>query len=906
MFKRLFTEHHMTREYQTSYCQQLSKKFRESIHQIFFATLSFAILTFGSINAMTDRRESDLLAAAIDGDVERVKVILKNSAIDVNQRNIKGQTPLHLAAYHGHESVVNVLLDCGADLHLKDDASDTALHSATYKSHKSIIEQLLNSGACVDPQNNNFQTPLHIAAHNGCLTIVQLLLSHGADIRLKNRFGKTSLHLAACNGHAKVVALLLMLGADVNIRDDEGSTPLHMAVHGKHKETFALLLISGADPNQQNKGGQTPLCLAVKNRCSPLVDLLLEHGANDWPMSGVYQTPLEFVVSNGDVEIFNSLLCHPKRQFCMDDEYWNKILHILAQKIGIHGVAGICKDLPEFRATKKVFHDHALIRAAYDGDVDTVTMLLRQADSGADQSIDINQVDGKFGMTSLHWAAHNGNEVMTRLLLNFGANANYNGGAQRSPLHEAVKNRHLAVAMLLLEASEANINQKEGLRWKTPLEIAVNNRDEAMVQFLLNNRADPNIGNPLYNAVYRGDEVIVDLLLNHGAYVNKRNDDSNTPLHFAVSSEQVNVVRLLLKNGARVLKKDRYGYTVKSKNSEIEQLLNDYKEAELSPLHEAAKNGSVDELNCLLSEPQVSIDSQNKSGKTALIFAAGRGHVEVVNMLISAGADVNIRDNKGNTALHRAVMKHHWDVAHILLMHPSIDVDQQNCRGLTPLHFAAMYRGRGHEIMQLLIDHGADVAKVDRDGQLPLHCAVRTQPNPETVQLLLGRKIAVNKKDKGLLNTLSCAASSVGRSVSRLCFSGFGKDGSARLNRAETARIALEDVSSDIKINEFCIDPRDCKGQTPLHIAAKGYNGAVISLLLQYGTDAHKKDFDGQTPLQLAQGLRFGPEIIEKLQARAPAGPEEAFCCGAHKRLGAKSLVRMLPRSLLKKIVLQV
>lgn len=890
MFKRLFREHHMPREFPVLFCEQLSEKVRKSTHQVFFVMISLVALTCGSINAMANRKASALLAAVINDNFEQVKTLLKNSAGAIDQRNIKGQTALHLATCNGNTQIVALLIKLGADVNIKDDAGEI---------------------------------PLHVAAHSGHKEVAALLSLSTAEPNQHNSHGQTPLHLACEKDDADIAGLLSRYGANVNIRDDEGSTPLHIAAHGKRKDIVALLLLSGADPNQHNKSGQTPLGLAIKRRCTPVVDLLLEHGADDWPISGSYQTPLERVASHGYVEILNSLLCHPKRQFGVDDEYWNKILHILTQKIGAYKAARICEDLPNFRATKMASFEHPLIEAVKAGDIDQVTLLLRQTDSKKGQLIDINRGHDQFGMTALHWAARDGNEVITRLLLKFGAHAPCNGGAQRSPLHEAVKNRHLAVAMALIEASKANINQKEGLHWKTPLEIAVVNGDETMVQFLLDNDADPNIGNPLYNAVYQGHEGIIGVLLEHGAYVNARNEDADTPLHLAVRAGQIKIIRLLLDHGARVLKKGLHGLTVQcknpeteqllknytieqlSKNDEIEQLLNNYRQAEVTPLHKAAQRGQFETLNRLLSECQASIDSQNRSGKTALMLASSKGHVEIVDMLLSTSADVNIRDNKGNTALHHAIMKHHWNVVQILLGHPNIDVDLQNCRGLTPLHCAAMYRGHGHghEIIQQLTDHGADIAKTDRNGQLPLHYAVRIQPNPETVRLLLEHGIAAKKEDKGLWNTLSCAASSVGRSVSRLCSSVHSKDSSARSNETELARITRTSLVLDAKINAFCIDHRDCKGQTPLHIAAKGYNATVISLLLQHGADGHKRDFDGQTPLQIAQVWRFDPEIIEKMQIRPTAGPEEVFCCGANKRLGAKSPVRMLPRSLLQKIV---
>ena len=65
-------------------------------------------------------------------------------------------------------------------------------------------------------------------------------------------------------------------------------------------------------------------------------------------------------------------------------------------------------------------------------------------------------------------------------------------------------------------------------------------------------------------------------------------------------------------------------------------------------LHEAARKGNVEIVKMLLKEG-ADVNARDKYGRTALYVAAWRGHVEIVKMLLKEGADVNAADNDGNT-----------------------------------------------------------------------------------------------------------------------------------------------------------------------------------------------------------------------------------------------------------------
>jgi len=131
----------------------------------------------------------------------------------------------------------------------------------------------------------------------------------------------------------------------------------------------------------------------------------------------------------------------------------------------------------------------------------------------------------------------------------------------------------------------------------------------------------------------------------------------------------------------------------------------------------AAKKGNVEMVNDLLKKGAY-VDAQNKDGHTALIVAAIYGNVEVVNDLLKKGADVNAKNKHGNTALIVAAIYGHVEVVNALLAAKGADVDAQNEHGNTALILAAIY-GRV-EVVNELLKKGADVDAQNEHGNTAL------------------------------------------------------------------------------------------------------------------------------------------------------------------------------------------
>jgi hypothetical protein len=203
--------------------------------------------------------DPELHIAAYEGDVKRVKKLLKKGA-DPNARNVVSWTPLHIAASKNHIEIAKLLLEHGADPNVQEEHGRTPLHVAASKNYVDVVKPLLEHGADPNTQDENGHTPLHVAAFYGHVDVVRLLLEHGADPNIQNKNGETPLHVAASEGHVDIVRLLLEHGANPTLKDKDGKTPLDLAKAEGHREVVSLIeewLRRGKRPPRQRKTVET-------------------------------------------------------------------------------------------------------------------------------------------------------------------------------------------------------------------------------------------------------------------------------------------------------------------------------------------------------------------------------------------------------------------------------------------------------------------------------------------------------------------------------------------------------------------------------------------------------------------------------------------------------------------------
>lgn len=165
-----------------------------------------------------------------------------------------------------------------------------------------------------------------------------------------------------------------------------------------------------------------------------------------------------------------------------------------------------------------------------------------------------------------------------------------------------------------------------------------------------------------------------------------------------------------------------------------------------SACHVAVEEGALNVLD-LLIERGCDVNGRGPSAVTPLMRGSGSGQVEAAKRLIAAGADVNLAGEKDFTALHGAAGGGQAAYARLLVEHGA-DVGAVAADGMTPLHFAAVPVANGHDVMECLLQNGADPNAKALHGMTPLHL-VSKRGTPRNAALLIKHGADPHMKSNG-------------------------------------------------------------------------------------------------------------------------------------------------------------
>lgn len=389
-------------------------------------------------------------AAGLKGYGEVANLLLERGA-NPGHRDNDGMTPLLLAAYEGHDNVVELLLEAGADVdetpgpegNVSSAAAVTPLLAAAAMGHMKTVSRLLFWGAAVDAIDCEGRTALCLAAARGSVEVVRALLDRGLDENHKDDLGWTPLHAAACEGHRSVCAALTERGsmARVGEMDIEGRTSLILAAQEGHLSTVRLLLDRRSPIDHRAYDGHSALSAALLEGHAEVAELLMRRGADTDVRDAEGRPLLYLLVLEGRLEMATLLIEKGGVPLESRDSEGRTALHVVCWQGGVELVNLLLKHGANPNAQDSEGRP-PLHSVAWTGHGNVGRCLLEA--NGVNIHLSCHQ-----GATALSIAAQEGHANIVAMLLERGANTDHVDKYGRSPVKVAAKHGHFNIVRLL-------------------------------------------------------------------------------------------------------------------------------------------------------------------------------------------------------------------------------------------------------------------------------------------------------------------------------------------------------------------------------------------------------------------------------------------------------------------------
>ncbi|EFQ34117.1 hypothetical protein CGRA01v4_12182 [Colletotrichum graminicola] len=480
------------------------------------------------------------------------------------------------------------------------------------------------------------------------------------------------------------------------------------------------------------------------------------------------------------------------------------------------------------------------------------------------------------GRTALYFAARSRDISIAKRLLELGASCIcHTGLVSFSPLVCAMENDNLAfVRCYLHERSKsrsslsrvpgpsrlASSDEKHGGESRLlglDEDTVPSPRDDSQTRILASKRCEEDASLALTIAAGTGNIEIARLLLKSGADIQTRARWGDTPLEIAYKNSKWAVVQFLLENGAKLESADRFGCT---------------------PLQGACERGNLAAVKLLL-EAGANFHIRDKRRRTLLHLACSKDDLETASFLIEAGADVQATDTNGQTPLFYTAREQKMYCFDLLLSHGA-DINHRDNRGQT-LVFEVINNWYGDSVKRLL-DKKPDLTITDYSGQTPLfEMRTRSSSSPLNAKLMIEAGINVahsNNKGQTFLHVV-CSRGRDDGSDEFLVFVQWAFEHGLYINaRDDTGRTPLleavqnRDEKLTLLLMQHGADPNavDDQGWTPLSTVIDRDNSAcsleLLSLLLENGADPRQPGPNGEGLLDMAVRLGKG-ELLGPLEA---------------------------------------
>ncbi|XP_076210885.1 rabankyrin-5 isoform X1 [Aptenodytes patagonicus] len=689
--------------------------------------------------------------------------------------------------------------------------------------------------------------------------------------------GDLALDLALAQRLESIATTLVNYKADVDRADKRGWSLLHKAIQRGDKFAANFLIKNGARVNAATLGDQeTPLHLVasyspkkhlpdVMAEMAQIAESLLQAGANPNMQDNKGRTPLHVSIVVRNEAVFSQLLQCKQLDLELKDHEGSTALWLAVQYITVSSDQSVnpFEDAPVVNGTsfdENSFAARLIQRGSNTDAPDTVTgncLLQRAAGAGneaaslflATHGAKVNH-QNKWGETPLHTACRHGLANLTAELLQQGANPNIQTAeavlAQKdassptaenvylqTPLHMAIAYNHPDVVSVILE-QKANA-------------LHATNNLQIIPDFSLKDSRDQTV---LGLALWTGMHTIAAQLLGSGASINDTMSDGQTLLHMAIQRQDSKSALFLLEHQADINVRTQDGETA---------------------LQLAIKNQLPLVVDAICTRG-ADMSVPDEKGNPPLWLALENNLEDIASTLVRHGCDSTCWGTGPSgclqTLLHRAIDENSEQIACFLIRSgcdvnsprkpgPNGEGEEEAHDGQTPLHLAACWGLE--EVIQCLLEFGANVNAQDAEGRTPIHVAISNQ-HSVIIQLMISHPdIKLNVRDRQGMTPFACAMTYKNNKAAEAILK--REPGAAEQvdNKGRNfLHVAVQ--NSDIESVLFLISVQanvnsrvqDASKLTPLHLAVQAGSEIIVRNLLLAGAQVNELTKHRQTALHLA------------------------------------------------------
>lgn len=605
-----------------------------------------------------------------------------------------GVTPVQLACYMGNYNMVKLLVDNGANTSLCDDMGRNCYHFLASMSYDKMMGKLTGQYKTINQR----------------LDIFPLLKG---DINVKDKQGITPvMQLLSCN-NVQLPKLLINKyienGADITATDDNGNNALINAVMHESVSSSMILMDNKDLINSQNKDGDTALHIAVREGNFEIAYALINKGADTGIANNNGETS-EGLIEEG----YNDIL---KKRIS------SKRMLPLAEQVRV--IEQACFNIDSENTDNLIFAldcAERLIKEIDEDDDEELAYILEiiectLRDDKECSILDIVERAGiDFAMPISRWGTmtnirdfclndHLGIKAIKKFEeLGVDLENPYSKGKtpanivaglkERDSFYREESEKYFGETVSYFNTESMELLDEEGL---CALHLAAKNNHCSMLQAMAEKGADVNITadapaeigmTPLHCACIYGNADMVELLMKLGADDTMKNDKGETPAHMVVQKKIS-------------FKEIRTEIRIKMLEALSDVDIPDNNERTPLMVAQLQDYGIAIEMTNILLDKGVDVNHTDNNGNTALLLHTDRHcNKGVVKELIRAGADINAKNKDGNTALHFALKNGSIDAAR-LLVKKGADYQAVNNKGESPMEIAVE---KGYEaVLELMM-----------------------------------------------------------------------------------------------------------------------------------------------------------------------------------------------------------